>query len=73
MTLAKIIAPFYELDSIRRKKKLFFTPYAVHVLQSNAKFSKKASENDLGYAPRSLKETLIDTVKWLNKSRSVAL
>ena len=73
VTLAKIIAPFYELDSIRRKKKLFFTPYAVHVLQSNAKFSKKASENDLGYAPRSLKETLIDTVKWLNKSRSVAL
>ena len=73
VSLAKLIAPFYELDSIRRKKKLFFTPYAVHVLQSNAKFSKKASENDLGYAPRSLKETLIDTVKWLNKSRSVAL
>ena len=73
VALAKLIAPFYELDSIRRKKKLFFTPYAVHVLQSNAKFSKKASENDLGYASRSLKETLIDTVKWLNKSRSVAL
>ena len=33
IALAKIVAPFYELDSIRRKKKLFFTPYAVHVLQ----------------------------------------
>ncbi|CDC61883.1 nAD dependent epimerase/dehydratase family protein [Clostridium sp. CAG:448] len=71
--LAKIIAPFYEFDSIRRKKKLFFTPYAVHVLQSNALFSGKAAAKDLGYAPRSLKETLIDTVKWLKKSRSVAL
>ena len=69
VVLAKIIAPFYELDSIRRKKKLFFTPYAVHVLQSNALFSGKAAAKDLGYAPRSLKETLIDTVKWLKKSR----
>ena len=73
VSLAKIIAPFYELDSIRRKKKLFFTPYAVHVLQSNALFSGKAAAKDLGYAPRSLKETLIDTVKWLKKSRPVAL
>ena len=73
IALAKIVAPFYELDSIRRKKKLFFTPYAVHVLQSNAKFSKKASENDLGYTPRSLKETLLDTVKWLKKARPATI
>lgn len=73
VALAKIIAPFYELDSIRRKKKLFFTPYAVHVLQSNARFSKKASENDLGYTPRSLKETLLDTVKWLKKARPATI
>lgn len=73
IALAKIVAPFYELDSIRRKKKLFFTPYAVHVLQSNARFSKKASENDLGYAPRSLKETLLDTVKWLKKARPATI
>ena len=73
VALAKIIAPFYEFDSIRRKKKLFFTPYAVRVLQSNALFSGKAAAKDLGYAPRSLKETLIDTVKWLKKSRAAAL
>lgn len=73
VALAKIIAPFYELDSIRRKKKLFFTPYAVHVLQSNARFSKKSSENDLGYTPRSLKETLLDTVKWLKKARPATI
>lgn len=73
IALAKIVAPFYELDSIRRKKKLFFTPYAVHVLQSNARFSKKASENDLGYTPRSLKETLLDTVKWLKKARPATI
>ena len=73
IALAKIVAPFYELDSIRRNKKLFFTPYAVHVLQSNARFSKKASENDLGYTPRSLKETLLDTVKWLKKARPATI
>lgn len=73
IALAKIVAPFYELDSIRRKKKLFFTPYAVHVLQSNARFSKKSSENDLGYTTRSLKETLLDTVKWLKKARPATI
>ena len=73
VVLAKIIAPFYELDSIRRKKKLFFTPYAVHVLQSNALFSGKAAAKDLGYAPRSLKETLLDTVKWLKKARPATI
>ncbi len=70
LALAKLIAPFYELDSIRRKKKLFFTPYAVRVLQGNALFSGKAAAKDLGYAPRSLKETLSDTVKWLKKTRA---
>ena len=69
ITLARLVAPFYELDSIRRKKKLFFTPYAVHVLRSNARFSRNTSEKDLGYAPRSLKETLFDTVKWLKEKR----
>ncbi len=44
VALAKLIAPFYELDSIRRKKKLFFTPYAVHVLQSNAFFPAKRQQ-----------------------------
>ncbi len=73
IALAKIVAPFYELDSIRRKKKLFFTPYAVHVLQSNALFSGKAAAKDLGYAPRSLKETLLDTVKWLKKARPATI
>lgn len=64
ITLAKIVAPFYELDSIRRKRKLFFTPYAVAVLHSNALFSRKAAVQDLGYMPRSLAETLADTVAW---------
>ncbi len=67
LALAKIIAPFYELDSIRRKKKLFFTPYSVSVLGSNALFSRKSSARELGYCPRSLAETLLDTVTWLGK------
>ncbi len=68
LALARIIAPFYELDSIRRKKKLFFTPYSISVLASNALFSRKSSARDLGYRPRSLGETLLDTVSWLGKN-----
>jgi len=68
LALAKIIAPFYELDSIRRKRKLFFTPYSVSVLGSNALFSRKSSARDLGYRPRALGETLLDTATWLAKN-----
>lgn len=66
--LAKIISPFYEGDSLRRRIKLLFTPYSVHVLSSNAAFSRENTENELGYSPRPLAETLFDTVKWINKT-----
>ena len=69
---AKIIAPVYEKYSLHRKKKLFFTPYAVDVLDSNGLFSHKNAENALGYKPRLLAETLKDTVNWLTKKRASA-
>ena len=69
---AKLIAPLYEKISVRCKKKLFFTPYAVDVLDSNGRFSRKNAETALGYKPRSLEETLRDTVCWLKKKRALA-
>ncbi|MBR2716680.1 MAG: NAD-dependent epimerase/dehydratase family protein, partial [Oscillospiraceae bacterium] len=41
--LAKAVAPIYEKRSIRRQMPLYFTPYAVAVLDSNARFSRKAA------------------------------
>ena len=41
-----------------------FTPYSLEVLQSNANISHAKATRELGYKPRSIQESLADTVKW---------
>ena len=64
---AKLIAPFYERRSLRKKQTLYFTPYAVAVLGSNSRFNRSAAAAAFGYAPRSLQSSIRDTVLWLKK------
>ncbi|MBO4385137.1 MAG: NAD-dependent epimerase/dehydratase family protein [Clostridia bacterium] len=66
--LAKMIAPFYEKRSIRKKRPLFFTPYSVAVLDSNGRFSRRAAAAAFGYSPRSICISVRDTVLWLKKT-----
>ena len=68
ISCAKMIAPIYEKWSLKKKKFLFFTPYAVSVLDSNSQFSREAAAAAFGYTPRSLKSSIRDTVLWLKKS-----
>lgn len=45
-----------------------FTPYSLEVLQSNSNISHAKATRELGYKPRTIYETISDTVKWfLNK------
>ncbi len=46
-----------------------FTPYSLEVLQSNSNISHAKATRELGYKPRSVYETISDTVKWLLESR----
>ncbi|MEO8357883.1 MAG: SDR family oxidoreductase [Chloroflexota bacterium] len=41
-----------------------FTPYSLEVLQSNSNISHAKATRELGYLPRSLYESIRDTVKW---------
>jgi dihydroflavonol-4-reductase len=41
-----------------------FTPYSLEVLQSNSNISHAKATRELGYVPRSLYESIRDTVKW---------
>lgn len=41
-----------------------FTPYSLEVLQSNSSISHAKATRELGYSPRSLYESIRDTVKW---------
>ena len=67
--LARLVAPFYEKWCLLRRIPLFFTPYAVGVLDSNGRFSRKAAESVLGFRPRSLESSIRDMVLWLKKPR----
>lgn len=65
--LAKFAAYFtpmyYKLAHARPR----FTPYSLEVLQSNSNISHAKATRELGYKPRSIYETISDTVKWLMK------
>ena len=65
---AKAVAPVYEKRSIRKRQPLYFTPYAVAVLDSNSLFSRRAAAAAFGYSPRSLQSSVRDTVLWLKSS-----
>ena len=66
--VTSVVAPIYERWSLRKQKPLYFTPYAVAVLDSNGIFSRKAAADTFGYKPRSLQSTIRDTVLWLKGS-----
>ena len=70
LALAKLAAPFYEKHSLRSGEPPFFTPYSISVLGANGLFSHAAAEEDFGYAPRPIEETLRDMTEWLTRQGS---
>jgi dihydroflavonol-4-reductase len=51
-----------------------FTPYSLEVLHSNSNISHAKATQELGYSPRSLSESIRDTVKWfLEKKKLTSL
>lgn len=61
--LVKWIAPVVEKVSILLgDKQPLFTQYSLYTLQTNANFSHRKAENELGYVPRSIKESLRDSL-----------
>ncbi len=59
-------APWYYRKS---KSTPRFTPYSLEVLQSNCNISHDKATRELGYHPRTVYETIADTVKWFFENR----
>lgn len=49
-----------------------FTPYSLEVLRSNSNISHAKATRELGYQPRSLYESIADTVRWFLAQKSFA-
>jgi dihydroflavonol-4-reductase len=62
--LAKFAALFTPMYYSLARVSPRFTPYSLEVLRSNANISHAKATRELGYKPRSLYESIKDTVKW---------
>ena len=60
LRVAPIVEFFYKLFKTRPK----FTTYSIKTLMSNSNVSSDKAKKELGYKPRTLSDTIKDTVQW---------
>ena len=65
--IAKLVAPLFEVYYNFKKQTPIFTKYSLYTLSSNANFSNEKAKEKLGFKNRNIKDTIKDTVKWINK------
>lgn len=65
LVVARLAAPFFGIYSKCRRQRPLFTSYSLHTLKSNSHFSHAKAAAELGYHPRDIRETVRDTVDWI--------
>lgn len=71
-SLARFTSKFTPLYYQLTKTKPRFTSYSLETICSNSVISCEKAKLTLGYSPRSLRESLADTVSWFLKEKSLA-
>ena len=69
INLVKLIAPLFEIYYNLKKQTPLFTKYSLYTLSSNANFSNEKAKQYLNFKNRKIKETIKDTVEWINKNK----
>ncbi len=64
LELARFVASFMPFYYRAMKAKPKFTPYSIETVRSNSHITHDKAARELGYQPRSLRESLSDTVRW---------
>ena len=62
---AKLTAPLAEVWYKMLRQPPLYTSYSLYTLESNGNFSHDKATQELGYHPRSMKDTLTDMAYWL--------
>lgn len=68
LPIAMIIAPMAEFYYKITKTKPRITRYSIETVSSNSNISYEKAKNELGYQPRSLTKSVMDTVRWWLKN-----
>lgn len=71
MFFAKFTAPLSEAYYAILKQPPLYTKYSLYTLTSNSNFSNKKAKLELGFNNRNLKDTIKDTIKWLNDNNRI--
>jgi len=64
LPVAMIVAPIAELYYKITKTRPRITRYSIETVASNSEISSDKAKNELGYRPRTLKQSMVDTVRW---------
>jgi len=71
MWLAYFSLPFLSAYFTMRGKRPLYTAYSLYTLKSNSNFSHEKASRELGFSPRGLRESLADTVTFINENNLV--
>lgn len=63
--MARAVAPLFSLWAKMCKKRPLYTAYSLYTLGTRDRFSHDKATSELGYRPRDLRDTIDDTVAWL--------
>ncbi len=69
--VCKMFAPICELYYNLKKVPPLFTSYSLYTINSNGNFCNSKAKAELGFAPRSVKKTIEDTILWLKEQNRV--
>jgi dihydroflavonol-4-reductase len=67
--LARAALPLMSLAYKIRGVKPVFSAYSLYTINANSHFDASRARQELGYAPRPIRETLADTARWLMARR----
>jgi len=62
--LASVGAPFTTISALMSGKRPLFTQVTLMALKGNKNISHEKATRELGYQPRPLRETIVDTLNW---------
>ncbi|MCH1984323.1 NAD-dependent epimerase/dehydratase family protein [Ruminococcus sp. OA3] len=70
--IAKASVPLICRVAKLKKRRPLYTRYSLYALTSNGRFTHDKATSELNYKPRDLYATILDTIRWLMKSQSLA-
>ena len=73
MWMAKMALPFISLHAKLTKTRPLFTSYSLYTLTAKANFDNSKAKEDLGFNPRPLKDTVMDTYNFLKTNHLVKI